>query len=669
MSTEAAKRSLSSTSDFVSLSRRMRSLLAMRIAFAVGVIVVGIIWSRHLTPDLRPGIVVSSGLYVGLEGVAELVRRRGGGRRLAVLAMEVLLDGVYLAWITFATGGALSPLQVLLYIHVVAISLLASYRTGLKIAAWDSLLLLTLSYAAATGSLAVPRAFVSEGALSGTSPVQLVGVTLLALWGVAVATATLSAVNERELRRKRADLEALARMAAEMGERRAEDVPAVLMESLQRGFDIRRGVVLASREGDLALLAAYGIDDPAKQPDPGIDHVVERAFNTRAAQLIRTLDPTGDPRLVALLPHARNILVVPLFLAGGLRLGVLVVEWNGQGDRIDGWTVAMIQEFASQTAVTLHNAWLLEDNREKLAENRRLRDELLSQNLSLEARVIERTRELHESLDRLQASSEERQRLLSHLVHAQEDERRRIAGDIHDDPLQLLVVVTMRLDFFRRELADAAQATQISNLREMVREAIAKLRTLMFELRPPILEEQGLGAALRAHAEQWNPDQEIVIHDRFAQEPPAEPRLILYRIAQEALANARKHSQADRVVVTMENREGSFAVSVEDDGRGFNPGQVAGRRDGHIGLTSMRERAELAGGGCRIRSLPGDGTTVEFWIPPALEVDRPDVLPTPSRIDASGIQPYPWGGVSLAAGQVSQRRTPGSTERQGPRAL
>ena len=634
MSTEAPTRSITNTSDFVSLGDRMRSLLAMRIAFAVSAIGVGLLWSRDLTPGLRPGIVAASGLYVAVEGAAELVRRRGGGRRLAVLAIEVLLDGLYLSWITFATGGALSPFQALVYIHVIAISLLASYRTGLKVAVWDSLVLLTLSYAVASGSLPVPRSIVGGGVVSATSPVQLVGVTLLALWGVAIATATLSAMNERTLRLKRADLEALARMAADMGERSsAKDIPVVLMETLQRAFDVRRGVVLASREGDLSLLAAHGIDEPASPPAPGIDRVVERAFNTRTVQLVRELDATADPRLVALLPGARNLLVVPLFLAGGFRLGVLVVERNGQGERIRGWTVAMIQEFALQAAVTLHNAWLLEDNSEKLVENRRLRDELLSQNLSLEARVIERTSELHDSLERLEASSQDRQRLLSHLVRAQEDERRRIAGDIHDDPLQLLVVVTLQLDVFRRELADAAQAAQVSELREMVREAVAKLRTLMFELRPPILEEQGLAAALREHAEQWNPEQEIVIHDRFAHEPPAEQRLILYRIAQEALANARKHSRADRVVVTMDERDGAFVVTVEDDGVGFSPGETAGQRQGHIGLTSMRERAELAGGGCRIHSLSdGDQTSTRA---PSVANARAHAEPMPPEAPAT----------------------------------
>jgi signal transduction histidine kinase len=625
MPVEVEREPLTAPSDFTSLSYRMRSLLALRSGFAIVAIAVGIFWPP-VPPHLRPGLVSSSAIYVALEGAGELLRQGGRRRRLVVLGLGVVLDGVYLTWITFQSGGALSPLQALLFVHVVAISLLASYRTGLKVAVWDSLLLLSFAYAESSGVLPAPRGLGSLGRIAATTPSQILAITLLTLWGVTVATATLSAVNERNLRRKRADLEALARMVAEMGERRsAEEIPNALIESLRATFDVRRGLVLASREGDLSLLASCGIESTAS-PAPGMDRVVERALSSRTVQLIRELDPTQDPRLSAILPGSRNILIVPLFLAGGFRLGVLVAERNTQSDRIDGWTVAIIQEFASQTAVSLHNAWLLEDNREKLAENRRLREELVAQNLTLEARVIERTEELRDSLDRLHGSNAERHRLLSHLVRAQEDERRRIAGDIHDDPLQLLVVVTMRLDFLRRELADPAHAEQASELREMVRGAIAKLRTLMFELRPPILEEQGLAAALQDHAEQWNLDQEIVIHDRFDAEPPDETRLILYRIAQEALANVRKHSRADRVVVTMNEHEGSFHVRIEDDGVGFSSGAVAGGRHGHIGLTSMRERAELAGGGCRIESLPGGGTTVEFWVPTSAEAPAPATL-------------------------------------------
>ena len=219
----------------------------------------------------------------------------------------------------------------------------------------------------------------------------------------------------------------------------------------------------------------------------------------------------------------------------------------------------------------------------------------------------------------MRGSDAERERLLSHLLSAQEDERRRIAGDIHDDPLQLLVAVAMRLDLFRRELRDPAQVEHVSQLREWIRAAVAKLRNLMFELRPPILDEEGLAAAIDEYAAYWNLEQTITIHDHFSEEPPEDQRLLLYRIAQEAFANIRKHSKATSVEITLEQEERVFLVRMVDDGVGFDPGEAVGAKDGHIGLSSMRERAEMAGGGCRIRSLPGEGTTVEFWVPSSLQ--------------------------------------------------
>jgi GAF domain-containing protein len=159
-----------------------------------------------------------------------------------------------------------------------------------------------------------------------------------------------------------------------------------------------------------------------------MDRIVERALTTRSTQVVRRLDPALEPRLAALIPDARNLLIVPLFLAGGFRLGVLVVEGVGRGDTISGWTVEIIQQFASHAAVRLHNAWLLDDNRRKLGEIQRLKDELMVKNLSLESTVIERTVELDARLEQLRGAEAERERLLSHLLSAQEDERRRIAG-------------------------------------------------------------------------------------------------------------------------------------------------------------------------------------------------------------------------------------------------
>ena len=165
----------------------------------------------------------------------------------------------------------------------------------------------------------------------------------------------------------------------------------------------------------------------------------------------------------------------------------------------------------------------------------------------------------------------------------------------------------MRLDLFRRELGDPAQVEHVSQLREWIRAAVAKLRNLMFELRPPILDEEGLAAAIDEYAAYWNLEQTITLHDHFSEEPPEEQRLLLYRIAQEAFANIRKHSKATSVEITLEQEERVFLVRMVDDGVGFDPGRAVGVKEGHIGLSSMRERAEMAGGGCRIRSLPGRG--------------------------------------------------------------
>jgi signal transduction histidine kinase len=146
-------------------------------------------------------------------------------------------------------------------------------------------------------------------------------------------------------------------------------------------------------------------------------------------------------------------------------------------------------------------------------------------------------------------------------------------------------------------------------------EALAGLRTLMLELRPTALDQDGLEAALRQHLtrmqEVGGPAVALVADLRT--EPPAELRAVLFRIAQEALANVHKHAAASQVTVTLaDDREGA-RLSVRDDGRGFDPASAA--LPGHLGLATMEERAAMAGGWCRVESAPGSGATVTAWIP------------------------------------------------------
>jgi signal transduction histidine kinase len=277
--------------------------------------------------------------------------------------------------------------------------------------------------------------------------------------------------------------------------------------------------------------------------------------------------------------------------------------------------VALVEQFATHAALTLQNAWLLDELERKLEENRALQIQLVSKNLDLEVKVAERTKELTKSLRKVQSVDEQRRRLLARLVHAEEDERKRIAGDIHDDPIQKIVATSMRLQLLRHQLSDPEQLEVLDKLLSTVRSSIESLRHLIFELRPHALDGDGLGPALQDYLESIEADFEFKLEQRIEMEPPAELRVLMYRVAQEAITNIRKHARAQRVHVLLTEQDGGFLVRITDDGVGFTAPDTMQSARGHLGVSAMRERVEMAGGWCRLRSLPGDGTTVEFWVP------------------------------------------------------
>ena len=163
----------------------------------------------------------------------------------------------------------------------------------------------------------------------------------------------------------------------------------------------------------------------------------------------------------------------------------------------------------------------------------------------------------------------------------------------------------------RREAEDELWRTV-----ETLRHALERLRHVSFELRPPALDTEGLIPALRVYLEKLREEHGIRFElvDHLDLDPPLETRTTIYRIAQEALANVRKHADADRVHVLAEQQDRGYLVRVQDDGDGFDLSRGT-TVPGHLGLLAMRERAELAGGWWKCRSAPGAGTTVEFWVP------------------------------------------------------
>jgi PAS domain S-box-containing protein len=215
-------------------------------------------------------------------------------------------------------------------------------------------------------------------------------------------------------------------------------------------------------------------------------------------------------------------------------------------------------------------------------------------------------------------AEEDRQRLLSRLVAAQEEERARIAEDIHDDPIQAMTAVSMRLETLKRQLETQGMRVQsFDKLLGTVGASITRLRHLMFELRPRALDEDGLAAALSAYLDDMKETTGVrwEVHDRLSEQPHRDTRILLYRIAQEALSNVRKHAGAKNVEVDIAAQDCGFLVRVSDDGIGFERPEIVRSPTGHFGLSSMRERAEMAGGWWRLNSAPGKGTAVEFWLP------------------------------------------------------
>ena len=223
---------------------------------------------------------------------------------------------------------------------------------------------------------------------------------------------------------------------------------------------------------------------------------------------------------------------------------------------------------------------------------------------------------LRRSLDILRRTMQQRRVLVARLEEAQEEERRRIAGDIHDDPVQVMSAADLRIQTLAGRLEDPQTSAALEEVHHIVENAIERLRHLLFELRPPSFGELGLAGALQAYLRHVGDESGFAgaVESRLSAEPPPEVAAIMFRIAQEAITNARKHARATRVDIALEEREGGVAIRIVDDGRGFEP-STHEPRPGHLGMSAMEERAELAGGWCRIDSAPGRGTVVESWVP------------------------------------------------------
>ena len=209
--------------------------------------------------------------------------------------------------------------------------------------------------------------------------------------------------------------------------------------------------------------------------------------------------------------------------------------------------------------------------------------------------------------------------LVKRLIGAQEEERRVVAYDIHDGLVQMLVGVRLHLTNYaaqRLEASPEAEAALHLGL-DRLGAAIAEARRVIEGLRPIALDELGLEATLRQHAQElaeeagWSLEFQVSPANLRA---PPEVETTAFRIAQEALTNARKYAATDRVRVSLARENGNLVVEVRDWGRGFDLASAVAHHQG-IGLAGIQERARLLGGLCTIESQLGEGTTVKVTLP------------------------------------------------------
>lgn len=218
---------------------------------------------------------------------------------------------------------------------------------------------------------------------------------------------------------------------------------------------------------------------------------------------------------------------------------------------------------------------------------------------------------------RVHVRSPQRERL----AREREDERRRLARELHDGPAQSLSAALFGVDLALATLERAPESAreELLHARELLRDALNELRAMMFGLRPRLLEEKGLGPALEALAGMaplWGPGVTVAIGGQpgSVARLADDVELALYRIAQEAITNARRHSAAREIRVTLEIGPEAVTLGVADDGQGFPPRRI--RPAGHgEGVPGMRERAELLGGTLQIETAPGKGTRVLATLP------------------------------------------------------
>jgi signal transduction histidine kinase len=209
------------------------------------------------------------------------------------------------------------------------------------------------------------------------------------------------------------------------------------------------------------------------------------------------------------------------------------------------------------------------------------------------------------------------------ILEKESEARLKLARDLHDGPTQTISAVAMRLNFIRmmlkkRQAYEKIEA-EVAKVEELTRRTTHEVRTMLFTLRPVVLETQGLSAALEQYAERLRENENLNVEvDAGSYDGQLEKQTesVVFSVVEEAVGNAKKHAHAGQIMIRLRVDDHLFSAEVQDDGVGFDMEDAQRRREGgHLGLLNIEERAELVGGRCSVQSQPGAGTLVRLDVP------------------------------------------------------
>ena len=389
---------------------------------------------------------------------------------------------------------------------------------------------------------------------------------------------------EAELRRSLDSLLAIYEAGQVLGSTlEREQIGAELLGITQRISNLSAACIdLLEEDQQLCTLRAAGSED----------HLSRARAAPEAEAARRAALEAEEPRAFELpTSEANGTRLVGLCLPLRVRDRVVgLLEAYGSEALVEKENVETLTSLASQGASALENARLYEE-------------------------LAERERELRD--------------LVGRILVAEEEERRRVAYEVHDGLTQMIVAAHQRLQIFAEDHppGSARGREELEALIQLIRRTVAEARRVIADLRPTTLDDLGLATAVQLQVEEMRAGGYGVAYEETLGEErlPAALETTLFRVAQEALTNVRKHAETDRVRVVLGHRAGGIVrLEVRDWGRGFEPAEVSGGAGPgeRVGLSSMRERVALLGGNLEISSEPGEGTSVVAEVPlPVAEED------------------------------------------------